>query len=116
MDFIKGLLKVKGYSTLLVLVDRLSKYAHFLFLKHPFLAQTMAAVFAKEIVQLQGVPTSISNQDRIFLSNFWKELFRLQGIVPKRSTAYHPQTGRQSGVVNRCLKAYLRCFTSEKPR
>ena len=91
MDFIEGLPKVEGYSTLLVVVDKLSKYAHFLCLKHPFSAQTIAAVFAKAIVRLHGKPTSIiSDRDRIFLSKFWKELFRLQGIVLKRSTTYHP--------------------------
>ena len=67
MDFIEGPPKVNGGSTILVVVDRLRKYAHFINLKHPFSAQTVAASFMKEVVQLHGIPTSIiSDWDRIF--------------------------------------------------
>ena len=54
-----GLPKAEGYSSLLVVVNRLSRYAHFLCLRHPYSAQTMAALFIKEIVRLHGVPASI---------------------------------------------------------
>ena len=50
MDFIEGLPRVEGCSTILVVVDRLSKYAHVMSLKHPYSAQTMAVIFVKEIV------------------------------------------------------------------
>ena len=59
MDFIEGLPWAEGYSSLLVVVDRLSEYAHFIYLKHPYLAQTVTAIFAKEIVRLHGMPISI---------------------------------------------------------
>lgn len=54
MDFIEGLPKLAGYDTILVVVDRLSKYGHFIPVSHPFSAKTIAAVFVKEIVRLHG--------------------------------------------------------------
>ena len=117
MDFITGLPKFKGYEAIFVIVDRLSKYAHFLPLKHPYTAKTLAEVFVKEIVRLHGVPISIvSDRDPIFMSQFWKEFFRLQGTTPNMGTTYHPQSDGQTEVINRCLETYLRCFVTDQPK
>ena len=59
MDFIEGLPKSEGYSVILVIVDRLTKYAHFLPIKHPYTAISIAKLFLDNIVKLHGMPQSI---------------------------------------------------------
>lgn len=78
MDFIEGLPSSCNKTVIFVVVDRLSKYAHFLPLTHPYTTTTVAQVFLDNIFKLHGMTTSIvSNRDPIFTSTFWEELFKL---------------------------------------
>ena len=88
MDFVEALPRSGGYDTVLVEADRLSKYVHFLGLKHPFTRQSMASLFIRKIVRLHEFPSLIvSDRDKILMNTFWSELFRLQGTTLLRSTA-----------------------------
>jgi hypothetical protein len=79
VDFIVGLPKAGNKSVVMVVVDRLSKYAHFCALPHPFTLALVAQVFLDQIFKLHGMPTSIvSDHDPTFTSTFWQELFKLQ--------------------------------------
>lgn len=116
MDFVEGLPLAFGKNSILVVVDRLTKFTHFVALKHPFTAQQVAKELFTKVLKLYGIPKFIiSDTDRIFLSEVWHELFQLQGTTLKPSTFDHPQTNGQMKRVNQSLEIYLRCFGSMKP-
>jgi hypothetical protein len=78
MDFINGLPSSSGFDCIMVVVDKLSRYAHFIPLKHPFTAFSVAMAYVKEVYRLHGLPVAIvSDRDPIFTSTLWQELFRL---------------------------------------
>jgi hypothetical protein len=117
LDFIEGLPTSQGKDTIMVVVDRFSKSAHFLPLTHPFTAKTVANKFVEGIIKLHEIPISIfSDRDPIFISKFWQEFFKLSGTKLQLSFAYHPQTDGQTKVVNRCVEQYLHCFVHQWPR
>ena len=117
MDFIEGLPKVSGKSVILTVVDRFSKYAHFIALGHPYTAASIARAFFDGIVRLHGFPSSIvSDRDPVFTDHVWRVLFKMAGVTLHMSTAFHPQTNGQSEVVNKVIAMYLHCVIGDRPR
>jgi hypothetical protein len=117
MDFIEGLPNSNGYSVILVIVDIFTKYGHFLPVKHPFSAASIAQLFFDNVVKLHGVPKSIvCDRDNVFTSAFRKELFQLLKTDLKLTSAYHPQSDGKIERVNQCLEIFLRCSVQAAPK
>jgi len=117
IDFIKGLPLSGSVNCILVVVDVFSKYSHFLGLKHPFTAESVAKLFFSQVFKLHGMPQAIvSDRDRIFTSKLWQELFKLAKVELRMSTAYHPQSDGQTERVNQCLETFLRCYAHACPK
>jgi hypothetical protein len=102
---------------ILTVVDRLSKYAHFITLAHPYTATTVAAAFFEQIVRLHGVLASIvSDRDPVFTSTVWREIFCLCGTTLCTSFVFRLQTDGQSEVMNQIITIYLRCLAGDHPK
>jgi transposase InsO family protein len=101
MDFIKALPKSAGRDTILVVVDKLTKYAYFITMSHPFTTRTVVQLFLDNIFKIHGLPlVIITDKDRIFTSQPWQDLFKSLNVKLKFSSAHHPQTNGQSERVN----------------
>ena len=109
MDFVVGLPKTMGkYDSIWVIVDRLTKSAHFIPVKVTYNAEKLAKIYISEIVRLHGVPLSIiSDRGTQFTSKFWKTLHAALGTRLDLSTAFHPQTDGQS---ERTIQVLEVCF------
>ncbi|WVZ49383.1 hypothetical protein U9M48_000750 [Paspalum notatum var. saurae] len=104
MDFVEGLPRVNGKTVILTVVDRFSKFAHFIPLAHPYTAMTVARAFFAEIVRLHGIPALIvSDRDPVFTSAFWRELFELFGTKLNMYSTFHPQSDGQSEATNKII-------------
>ena len=98
MDFVTGLPKtLGGNNAIWVIVDRLTKFAHFLPMKINFSMDRLTYLYIKEVVRMHGVPVSIvSDKDPRFTSRFWHRLQKALGTKLNFSIAFHPQTDGQS--------------------
>jgi hypothetical protein len=115
MDFVVGLPRTQaGYDSIWVVVDRLTKSAHFLPVKTTYTSAKLAEEFISEIVRLHGVPVSIiSDRDPKFTSRLWKVFHEALGTRLNLSTAYHPQTDGQTERTIQTLEDMLRACVLE---
>jgi hypothetical protein len=114
MDFITDLPLNDGCTQLWVIVDHITKMAHFLLLKkNEKRAENLALVFSHEIWRLHGIPTDIvSDRDSQFTSKFWKAFLTAIGMKPRMSTQFYPETDGQTERVNQTMEAFLREFVN----
>jgi transposase InsO family protein len=110
MDFVVGLPRTpKGNDSVWVIVDRLTKVAHFVLVKTQYATKKLAELYVEHILRLHGAPKSIvSDRGPQFVSKFWQSFHKLMGTTLNYSTAFHPQTDGQTERVNQVLKDMLR--------
>jgi len=110
-DFITKLPLAQGYNSILVVVDRLTKMAHFIPTTEKTTAGGLARLFRDNVWKLHGLPKSIiSDRGPQFTAGVMRKLNTMLGIDSKLSTAFHPQTDGQTERMNQELEQYLRMF------
>ena len=117
MDFIVGLPPTqKNFNSIWVIVDRLTKSAHFIPVRVDYRPSDYAELYFNQIVHLHRVPrTIVSDRGPQFTARFWEQLHKMIGTNLVRSSAYHPQTSGQTERVNQILEDMLRaCVISSK--
>jgi transposase InsO family protein len=110
MDFIVGLPNTsQSHDSIWVIVDRLTKTAHFLLVHTTYNAKKYAEIYLDQIVCLHGIPkTIISDRGAQFVAHFWEQFQQALGTKLIRSFAYHPQTDGQTERINQILEDMLR--------
>jgi transposase InsO family protein len=110
MDFIVGFPSTSWHhDSIWVIVDRLTKIAHFLLVHTTQKAEKYAEIYIDQIVHSHGIlRTIVSNRGALFVARFWEQLQKSLGTTVIRSSAYHPQTDGQTERVNQVLEDMLR--------
>ena len=117
VDFIMKLSVVAGKDVILVVCDRLSKMTHFVATTKRTSAEGLARLFWDNVWKLHGLPESVvSDRGLQFVAELTKELNRMLGIRTKLSTAFYPQTDRQTERINQELEQYLRLFIENRQK
>jgi hypothetical protein len=103
------------YDSILVVVDRLTKYSHYIPFQESWTAEQLTHVLMDRVIRIRGIPrTYITDRDKLFTSNYWKTITAMMGTKHKLSTAYHPQTDGQTERSNQTLEVYLRHFVNQR--
>eukprot|EP00253_Pinus_taeda_P020615 PITA_20615 len=118
MDFIVGLpMTPRRHDSIFVVVDTLTKSAHFLLVKTTYKAPKIVRVFINEIMRLHGVPRKIiSDRGAVFTGRFWTSFQEALGTQLNFSTAYHPKTDGQSERTNQILEDMLRMYVMDQQK
>lgn len=116
MDFISGLPRTpRQKDSILVVVDRLSKMAHFTKTKETVEAPQVAELFIRNMLRLHGLPSSIVlDRDVRFMGHFWRHVFAKLSVSLNMSSGDDPQTYGQTKRVNQVLKDMLRAYVSDR--
>ncbi|XP_057714608.1 uncharacterized protein lrfn5a isoform X1 [Corythoichthys intestinalis] len=116
LDFVTGLPVSQGNTTILTVVDRFSKMAHFIALPALPSAKDTAGIMMRQIFRIHGFPRDIvSDRGPQFVSRFWKEFCRLIGAKASLTSGYHPESNGQTERLNQQLETGLRCLVSQNP-
>jgi hypothetical protein len=116
LDFVEGLPTSYKFNAILVVIDKFTKYGHFIPLAHPFTALQVAQLYMDNVYKLHGLPQIlISDRDKIFTSTVWQSLFKLTDTQLHMSSSYHPQSDGQTERLNQCLEGFLRCSVQSCP-
>jgi hypothetical protein len=101
MDFIMGLPLVEGCNALWVIMDQLTKIAHFVAYADTMGPSDLADGFISHVVRAHGLPSSIiSDRGLLFMSAFWKWIMEAMGTTWNLSTTFHPETDGQTERTN----------------
>ena len=119
MDFITGLPNSPDpvyetiYNAILVVVCRLTKYAHFVACQKTVSAEQLGYLILDRVMRHHGIPeVFVTDRDKLFTSKYWRTLVATLGINGKLSTAFHPQTDGQTERANQTLETYLRHYVN----
>ncbi len=119
MDFITKLPKStdpatgERYDSILIMVDKLTKYSHIIACKEKFTAEQLGYIVLDRLIRYHGIPKGLtSDRDKLFTSNYWKTLIPMLGTRLRMSTAYHPVTNGQTERTNQSLEQYLRHYVN----
>jgi len=114
VNFVVELLESSGHDAIITVIDSVSKRVHFILTHTTVTAKGAARLFLHHVWKLHSLPKHVVSDHRPqFVASFTKELYRLLGIRLSSSTAWHPQTDRQTECINQELNQFLRLFVNE---
>ena len=111
-----GLPAYGGHTIVLVVLDHFSKGIHLGMLQSNYMTYIVAFLFMEIVAKIHGMPRNlVLDRDPLFISRFWKELFKLSGTKLCMSSTYHPLINEETGVLNCIVEQYMRAFVHQQP-